>query len=316
MQQDIFTKDTSEPCRTRDNNIKLVEMDVVRRYKETHDNWDSFGELVAFQLNDTHPTIGVAELMRLLMDENGLGWTKSWELTTKVFSFTNHTVLPEALEKWPVTLVEKLLPRHMQIIYDINWRFIQTLRNKYGDDYKRIGKMSIIEELADGQKFIRMAYMALVASHTVNGVAAIHSDIIKKEVKRQGPRTFKEFYDLWPEKFQNKTNGVTQRRWLAFCNPGLRKLISDKLGNEEWITDLEMLQDLVPHADDKEFQEKWWDVKQQNKVHLAGAPPLPPFGDLCQPAKCLMVKSVRETTRLQEVGPSGLQSVLNRHNVS
>jgi len=208
--------------------------DVVRRYKETHENWEEFGELVAFQLNDTHPTMAVAELMRILMDENHLGWTKSWELTTKVFSFTNHTVLPEALEKWPVSLVEKLLPRHMQIIYDINWRFIQTLRNQYGDDYDRISKMSIIEEQMDGQKFIRMAYLALVASHTVNGVAAIHSEIIKKE-------TFKEFYELWPEKFQNKTNGVTQRRWLAFCNPGLRKLISEKLGSEEWITDLTML---------------------------------------------------------------------------
>lgn len=236
--------------------------DVVRRYKETHDNWDNFGQLVSFQLNDTHPTIGVAELMRLLMDENGLGWTKSWELTTKVFSFTNHTVLPEALEKWPVTLVEKLLPRHMQIIYDINWRFIQTLRNRYGDDYKRMSRMSIIEEQPDGAKFIRMAYLALVASHTVNGVAAIHSEIIKKE-------TFGEFFELWPEKFQNKTNGVTQRRWLAFCNPSLRQLITSKLGHEDWITDLPMLEGLREHADDKDFQEKWWSVKQENKARLA-----------------------------------------------
>jgi len=150
----------------------------------------------------------------------------------------------------------------MQIIYDINWRFIQTLRNEYGDDYEKISKMSIIEEQADGSKFIRMAYLALAASHTVNGVAAIHSDIIKKE-------TFEQFYKLWPDKFQNKTNGVTQRRWLAFCNPGLRALISKKLGNEAWITDLPLLEGLKDFADDKAFQDEWMQVKHENKARLA-----------------------------------------------
>ena len=194
--------------------VSATLQDIIRRYLVTHkdESFEHFPEKVALQLNDTHPTIGVPELMRLLMDEHGLGWTKSWDITTRVFSFTNHTVLPEALEKWPVELVENVLPRHMQIIYDINWRFTQELRGIMGDDYDRIGRMSIIEEGEGFDKSVRMAHLALVASHTVNGVAAIHSELIKTTI-------FKEFYDVMPEKFQNKTNGVTQRRWLAFCNP-------------------------------------------------------------------------------------------------
>lgn len=227
--------------------------DVVRRYKEKHDNFDHFADKVAFQLNDTHPTIAVPELMRVLMDENRLGWTKSWELCTKVFSFTNHTVLPEALEKWPVTLIEKLLPRHMQIIYDINWRFLQDMRGRFGDDWTRITRMSIIED-SDGGKVVRMAYLAVVVSHTVNGVAAIHSELIKQTI-------FKDFYEVWPHKFQNKTNGVTQRRWLAFCNPPLRSLITDMLGTEGWIKELTLLEGLRKFADDSEFYKRWEEVK-------------------------------------------------------
>jgi len=232
--------------------------DVVRRYKDRHSTFDEFPEKCAFQLNDTHPTIAVPELMRVLMDENKLGWTKSWEITTKVFSFTNHTVLPEALEKWPVTLVEKLLPRHMQIIYDINWRFLQELKLKFGDDWKKIGSMSIIED-AVGGKVIRMAYLALVASQYVNGVAAIHSELIKTTI-------FKNFYEMYPHKFQNKTNGVTQRRWLAFCNPGLRELITEALGTDDWIKDLTLLSGLRSFVDDPEFGERWKQVKRDAKA--------------------------------------------------
>jgi len=239
--------------------VSATIQDVVRRFVDLHQSdWDLFPEKVAFQMNDTHPTIAVPELMRVLMDDHGLGWTRSWNIVTKVFAFTNHTVLPEALEKWPVGLMEKLLPRHMQIIYDINWRFLQQLRGKYGDDWERISRMSIIEE-AYGEKHVRMAYLGVVCSHTVNGVAAIHSDIIKNTI-------FKDFYALWPEKFQNKTNGVTQRRWLAFCNPPLRKLISKTLGNEDWITDLYKVQELRKHANDPQFQAEWQAAKRAAKL--------------------------------------------------
>ncbi|GIL74061.1 hypothetical protein Vretimale_4977 [Volvox reticuliferus] len=243
--------------------VSATIQDCVRRYRDAHPNdWDAFPTKVAFQLNDTHPTIAVAELMRVLMDDHKLGWTKSWEICTKVFAFTNHTVLPEALERWPVALIEKLLPRHMQIIYDINWRFLQQVRNKYGDDWERISRMSIIEEGANAEKFVRMAYLAVVASHTVNGVAAIHSEIIKDTI-------FKDFYDLWPSKFQNKTNGVTQRRWLAFCNPPLRNLITKRLGSDDWILHLDNLKGLRAHADDPAFQAEWREVKHAAKVKAA-----------------------------------------------
>ncbi|GFR48003.1 hypothetical protein Agub_g9829 [Astrephomene gubernaculifera] len=243
--------------------VSATVQDCVRRYVEAHPgNWDDFPTKTAFQLNDTHPTIAVAELMRVLMDDHKLGWTKSWEICTKVFAFTNHTVLPEALERWPVSLIEKLLPRHMQIIYDVNWRFLQTVRNKYGDDWERISRMSIIEEGANGEKFVRMAYLAVVASHSVNGVAAIHSDIIKDTI-------FKDFHDLWPHKFQNKTNGVTQRRWLAFCNPPLRQLITKTLGSEDWILHLDNLRQLRQHADDPAFQAEWRAVKHAAKEKAA-----------------------------------------------
>eukprot|EP00891_Asterochloris_glomerata_P002508 jgi/Astpho2/2508/fgenesh1_pm.00048_%23_17_t len=243
--------------------VSATIQDVVRRYKETHpEGMDAFPDKVCFQLNDTHPTIAVPELMRVLMDECQMGWTQAWELCTKVFAFTNHTVLPEALEKWPVSLLEKLLPRHMQIIFDINWRFLQQLRERLGDDWDRISRMSIIEEGHGGDKHVRMAYLAVVTSHTVNGVAAIHSNIIKEGI-------FKEFADLWPEKFQNKTNGVTPRRWLAFCNPPLAKLITSTLGHDNWVNHLDKLQGLRDHADDPAFQKKWQEVKLLAKQKAA-----------------------------------------------
>ena len=246
--------------------VSATLQDILRRFREMHPGLEGAelaAELprkIALQLNDTHPTIGVAELMRLLMDELGLGWTAAWEVTTQVFSFTNHTVLPEALEKWPVELVESLLPRHMQIIYDINWRFCQELQRRFPDDLERLGRMSIIEE--GDSKCVRMAHLALAASHTVNGVAAIHSELIKTTI-------FKDFYALWPHKFQNKTNGVTQRRWLAFCNPPLRALVTEALGTDSWIGDLELVRGLRPFADDPAFLERWAGVKQAAKVKLA-----------------------------------------------
>jgi len=240
--------------------VSATMQDVVRRFTDIHgSDFSTFHKKVAFQLNDTHPTIAVAELMRLLMDEQGQGWTAAWEVATKVFAFTNHTVLPEALERWPVSLLEKLLPRHMQIIYDINWRWVQTLRAKLGDDHARIGRMYIIEDGPGGEKLVRMAYLAVVASHTVNGVAAIHSDIIRNTI-------FKDFADLEPSKFQNKTNGVTPRRWLAFCNPPLRDLITKTLGDDGWINNLDRLSGLSKSASDPAFLTEWRAVKATAKA--------------------------------------------------
>ena len=244
--------------------VSATLQDILRRYNDAHkgdaEALKRLHEKVALQLNDTHPTIGVPELMRLLMDEHGLGWTAAWEVTTHVFSFTNHTVLPEALEKWPVELVEALLPRHMQIIYDINWRFVQELQKTFPGDLERVGRMSIIEE--GDTKCVRMAHLALVASHTVNGVAYIHSELIKTTI-------FRDFYSLWPHKFQNKTNGVTPRRWLAFCNPPLRALISSALKTDAWIGEADLLTGLRPHADDAAFRAEWAAVKRAAKERLA-----------------------------------------------
>ena len=245
--------------------VSATLQDILRRFKDAHkgdgEALKRLHEKVALQLNDTHPTIGVPELMRLLMDEHGLGWTAAWDVTTRVFSFTNHTVLPEALEKWPVELVEALLPRHMQIIYDINWRFVQELQKSFPGDLERVGRMSIIEE--GDTKCVRMAHLALVASHTVNGVAYIHSELIKTTI-------FRDFYALWPHKFQNKTNGVTPRRWLAFCNPPLRALISSALKTDAWIGEADLLTGLRPFADDATFRADWAAVKRSAKVRLAG----------------------------------------------
>lgn len=240
--------------------VSATVQDVIRRYKEAHNNdWNAFVDKVAFQMNDTHPTLLVPELMRVLMDLEGLGWTKAWELVTGTCNFTNHTVLPEALERWPIAMLEKLLPRHMQIIYDINWRFLQQIRGAVGDDWDKISRLSIIEETADGDKCVRMAYLAVVASKNVNGVAAIHSDILRHDV-------FQEFYKIFPDKFQNKTNGVTPRRWLAFCNPPLRDLITSTLGTDSWINNLDLLKALRDHADSPELHQRWNQVKESNKA--------------------------------------------------
>ncbi len=234
--------------------------DVFRRWKINHgSDFSDFAEKNCFQLNDTHPSIAVAELMRLLIDKEGMGWNEAWGITKNTMAYTNHTLLPEALEKWPVRLFEYLLPRPLEIIYEINARFLSEVANHWPGDIDRLRNMSIIEEGDDPQ--VRMAYLAIVGSFSVNGVAALHSELL-----RQG--LFHDFYRLWPEKFNNKTNGGTQRRWLASCNPGLRELISDTIG-DDWIADLSQLQKLKEHTEDQTFRHRWILTKQQNKERLA-----------------------------------------------
>ncbi|MDQ6995835.1 MAG: glycogen/starch/alpha-glucan phosphorylase, partial [Mariprofundus sp.] len=234
--------------------------DVLRGWISRRGNdFSEFAAKNCFQLNDTHPTISVAEMMRLLMDEYRLQWDQAWAITTKTMAYTNHTLLPEALERWPVHLFGRLLPRLLDIIYEINARFLTEVAKKWPGDIERQRRMSIIEE-GDVQQ-VRMAYLAIVGSYSINGVAQLHSDLLVQGL-------FKDFYRLWPEKFNNKTNGVTQRRWMAWCNKPLSRLISDTIG-EGWITDLQQLRQLAPHADDADFRSSWADCKCQNKQRLA-----------------------------------------------
>ena len=218
-----------------------------------------FAEKNCFQLNDTHPSIAVAELMRLLMDEHNLTWDQSWTITSQTMAYTNHTLLPEALEKWPVALMQTLLPRLMDIIYEINARFISVVATKWPGDNERIRNMSIIEE--GKEKQVRMAYLAIVGSFSVNGVAELHSKLLQQSL-------FADFYRLWPDKFNNKTNGVTPRRWLAGCNPELTELITATIG-AGWVTDLSQLKQLIPYADDATFRKRWRSIKQASKQRLA-----------------------------------------------
>jgi glycogen phosphorylase len=217
-------------------------------------------EQFAIQLNDTHPSIGVAELMRILVDERRLGWDEAWRITVATFGYTNHTLLPEALEKWPLAMFGESLPRHLEIIYEINRRFLDEVRAKFPGDVDRVRRMSIIGEDAD--KSVRMAYLATVGSHAINGVAALHSDLLKASV-------LKDFYELWPERFSNKTNGVTPRRFLALSNPGLRNLLDRTIG-DGWLTDLDRLRGLEAFVGDPEFREEWRTIKRANKARLAG----------------------------------------------
>lgn len=213
----------------------------------------------AVQLNDTHPSIAVAELMRLLIDERHLDWDEAWEITVETFSYTNHTLLPEALETWPLEMFAESLPRHLQLIYEINHRFLDEVHARFPGDGDRLRRMSIIGE--DGNKNVRMAHLATVGSHAVNGVAALHSELLKTSV-------LKDFYEMWPERFSNKTNGVTPRRFLALANPGLRDLLDRTVG-EGWLTDLGRLRGLEPFADDASFRQQWRDMKRGNKARLA-----------------------------------------------
>jgi starch phosphorylase len=213
----------------------------------------------ALQLNDTHPSIGVAELMRLLVDERDLDWDEAWGITVATFGYTNHTLLPEALEKWPLELFAESLPRHLEIIYEINSRFLDEVRAKFPGDEDRVRRMSLIGE--DGGKNVRMAHLATVGSHAINGVAALHSELLKESV-------LKDFYELWPERFSNKTNGVTPRRFLALANPGLRELLDRTIG-DGWLKDLDRLHGLEPFVDDPSFRSQWRDIKRGNKARLA-----------------------------------------------
>jgi len=233
--------------------------DILIRYKKHHDTWDQLPDKVAIQLNDTHPAISVAEMMRLLVDIYRLGWDDAWGLTTRIFSYTNHTLMPEALETWPVALFESLLPRHLEIIYEINFRFLQEVAHRFPGDTDVLRRMSIIQE--DHGRRVRMAHLAIVGSHTVNGVARLHTELMKSTI-------FSDFHRLTPDKIINMTNGITPRRWLNQANRGLSALITSRIG-KGWITDLDQLQQLRPHAEDKAFRAAFRSVKQANKQHLA-----------------------------------------------
>jgi glycogen phosphorylase len=228
----------------------------VRRFGRDFTN---FAKHNVFQLNDTHPAIGVAELMRLLLDEYRFNWNEAWEITSNTMAYTNHTLLPEALETWSVELFEELLPRPLEIIYEINARFLSTVADKWPGDVDRLRRMSIVEE--GNHRRIRMAYLAIVGSFSVNGVAALHTELLKKGL-------FHDFYELWPERFNNKTNGVTPRRWLAHCNPGLKALLVETIG-DGWIRDLSELDRLKPYAEDTAFAERFMAIKRENKERLA-----------------------------------------------
>ena len=233
--------------------------DIIRRFKAANSDFHGFADKVAIQMNDTHPSLAVPELMRLFVDREGLDWESAWDLTTRTFGYTNHTLMPEALEKWPVALFEQFLPRHLLIIYEINRRFLREVSNRFPGDDDRVERMSLIEE--GGEKQVRMAHLAVVGSHSVNGVARLHSKLLEESL-------LKDFYELWPEKFNNKTNGITQRRWLLKANPGLADLITRRIG-KGWITDLYDLKQLAPLADDDEFKMGLRTVKRENKLRLA-----------------------------------------------
>ena len=229
---------------------------AIAKYKETHDDIRKFHEKVTFQLNDTHPTVAVAELMRILVDEEGLEWDEAWEITRKTCAYTNHTIMAEALEKWPIELFSRLLTRVYQIVEEINRRFVIEIQNKYPGDQEKLRKMAT---LYDGQ--VRMAHLAIAGSYSVNGVARLHTDILKK-------RELKDFYEMMPEKFNNKTNGITQRRFLLHGNPLLASWVTDKIG-DDWITNLDHLKHLKVYVDDEKCQQEFMNIKYQNKVRLA-----------------------------------------------
>lgn len=241
--------------------------DIVRRFKSSKfalaknpkEAMKVMHEKVAIQLNDTHPSISIPELMRILVDNEKLSWDEAWEVTTKVFAYTNHTVLPEALERWQTSMLQSMLPRHLEIIYHINFLWLKEVEKLYPGDADRLRRMSMVEE--DGEKRINMARLSIVGSHAVNGVAAIHTEILKRDL-------FRDFYEITPAKFQNKTNGITPRRWLLLCNPGLSDLVCEKIG-DEWPIHLEQLVQLKKWAKDPNFQRAVAGVKQENKFKLA-----------------------------------------------
>jgi glycogen phosphorylase len=233
--------------------------DIVRRFRLGNDEWSLLPAKAAIQLNDTHPSMAVPELMRILLDEARLGWDEAWDLTVRTLAYTNHTLLPEALERWPVAWFEALLPRHLEIIFEVNRRFLGELRGRFPDDEGRVARVSLIEE--GSEKKVRMANLAIVGSHSTNGVAAIHSGLLRTH-------TVKDLAELYPDRFSNKTNGVTPRRWLLLANPGLAAIITDAIG-DGWITDLAELRRLAPLADDASFREAFRKAKRRAKEEFA-----------------------------------------------
>lgn len=234
--------------------------DMIRLHLNTVGPLETFADKFVAQLNDTHPSLAVAELMRLLMDEQGMEWEPAWDITRRTFCYTNHTLLPEALETWSVNLFERLLPRHLEIVYEINRRFLDEVRIRFLGDESRVARMSLIAE--EGVRRVRMAHLAVVGSRAVNGVAALHSELVKTTI-------LKDFHDLWPEKFHNVTNGVTPRRFMVVSNPRLAHLITEVCGDDRWIRDLSRLRELESHADDPEVQARWRQVKTAAKQDLA-----------------------------------------------
>ncbi len=240
--------------------VSCAMQDSIRLLELAGGNVRDIGKTLAIQLNDTHPTLAVPELMRLLMDVHGLGWDEAWSITHEAFAYTNHTLMPEALEKWSLPLIQRLLPRHLEIIYEVNRRFLEQVRNRFPGQEDRVRRMSLIGE--EGEKVVRMAHLATVASHHVNGVAALHSRLLTETV-------LADFAAMWPERFTHVTNGVTPRRFVALANPRLGSLITEALGDAGWIRDLDRLKGLEKFADDAAFQQKWRDIKLANKVDLA-----------------------------------------------
>jgi starch phosphorylase len=239
--------------------VACAVRDIVARYRRDHSGFEAFPSKVAVHLNDTHPALAIAELMRILVDERDLGWNAAWEITQATMGYTNHTLLPEALEKWPVALLERVVPRHLQIIYEINRRFLERVATAWPGDIARLRRMSLIEE--EDPRQVRMAYLSIVGSHSVNGVSALHSRLVQMTLAP-------DFYALWPDRFNNKTNGVTPRRWLLQANPLLAGLITRAIG-DTWITDLERLTALEPYATDSAFRQQFAAIKRSNKERLA-----------------------------------------------
>ncbi|MGH7996216.1 MAG: glycogen/starch/alpha-glucan family phosphorylase, partial [Opitutaceae bacterium] len=236
--------------------------DIIRRhFRSPGNSWANFPEKVAIQLNDTHPAVAITELMRILLDEFQTEWDPAWEIVTRSFAYTNHTLMPEALEKWGVPLFERVLPRHLQIIYEINTRLMAVCEAKWPGEDDRKRRCSLIEE--NGQKLVRMANLAVVGGHAVNGVAALHTQLLRHDL-------FADFDALYPGRLQNKTNGITPRRWLLQCNPRLADLITRSLGDAGWVSDLERLRGLEPRADEPEFRREFMEIKRANKMDLAG----------------------------------------------
>ncbi|HEY5811735.1 MAG TPA: glycogen/starch/alpha-glucan phosphorylase, partial [Terrimicrobiaceae bacterium] len=233
--------------------------DIIRRFRRTNEDWRDFSDKIAIQLNDTHPAIAVVELQRIFHDEYGMSWEKAWSIVTSTFAYTNHTLLPEALERWSVGLFQKVLPRHLQIIFEINKRFLEEVERKWPGDLEKKQQLSLIEE--GGVQMVRMAHLSVAGSHSVNGVAELHTELIKKQL-------FPQFDALYPGKINNKTNGITPRRWLLACNPRLSTLITSKIGHG-WESDLDKLHALEPYSEDPEFQADFMGVKQANKLDLS-----------------------------------------------